>query len=365
MKNGLYIRIIHRLRALTKPRIYGIKSENTGISKERVMIITKTPFRMSFCGGGSDLPSFYEQYNGCVLSASINKYMYITIHPYFDPHKTVLKYSKTETVDELYQIEHPIFHYILNEFHIDGVEITCTADIPSGTGLGSSSTFTVGLLNTLFCYLGKYVSKHELAARACVVEIEKLGAPIGKQDQFAAALGGLNFIRFHQNGEVTHEPVIISRETIKRLEAGLCLFYMGEVRSANKILSEQNQNMRDKSKTDNLIQMCRLTYDMKEALQKGDLSAFGEILNENWRLKRGLATGVTNSRIDEIYEKAIKAGAGGGKLLGAGGGGFFLFYCDEDKQATLNAALNLRRMPFAFEHDGASIVYIGDKYWGE
>jgi len=325
------------------------------------MLITKTPFRVSFCGGGSDMPAFYERYGGCVLSTSINKYMYITIHPYFDPRKTVLKYSKTEVVDELYQIEHTIFHCVLNDFHVEGVEITCTADIPAGTGLGSSSTFTVGLLHILYSYLGKIVSKPELAARACAIEIERLGSPIGKQDQYAAALGGLNFIRFHPSGAVTYEPVLIKQETRKRLESDLCMFYLGNSRSASEILREQKQNIREK--TDSLIRMCKLTETMKETLEKNDPGIFGEILDESWRLKRELASGISSAEIDEIYEKALKAGASGGKLLGAGGGGFILFYCATEKQASLNAALGLKSMPFTFDYDGTSIIYIGDKYW--
>ena len=327
------------------------------------MIITKTPFRVSFCGGGSDLPSFYEHHGGCVLSTSINKYMYITIHPYFDPRKTVLKYSKTEIVDELYQIEHSIFHHVLNELQLEGVEITCTADIPAGTGLGSSSTFTVGLLHTLYSYMGKFVSKSELASRACIVEIEKLRNPIGKQDQYAAALGGLNFIRFHPNGKVTYEPILMTKNIQDQLENNLQLFYLGTTRSANDILKEQSSNMSDKEKSNNLIKMCKLAETMKESLLKGDLSAFGQILDESWQLKRELASGITNPEIDELYSKALSSGATGGKLLGAGGGGFLLFYCPKEKQSLLNANLGLRPMPFAFDYDGTSVIYIGDKYW--
>jgi len=327
------------------------------------MIITRTPFRISFCGGGSDLPSFYEQHGGCVLSTSINKYMYIAIHPYFDPRKTVLKYSQTEIVDALHQIKHTIMHQVLNELNVEGIEITCTADIPAGTGLGSSSTFTVGLLHTLYCYKGKYISKPDLAARACIVEIEKLGNPIGKQDQYAAALGGLNFIKFHANGKVTYEPLMLKRDVQKQLKNNLCAFYLGTTRSANEILKEQNQNMSSDAKFQNLVKMCRLAETMKESLLNGDLDAFGGILHESWQLKRELASGITNPEIDDLYEKAIKAGATGGKLLGAGGGGFLLFYCPEEKQAQLSSSLGLRPLPFSFDYDGTSVIYIGEKYW--
>jgi len=327
------------------------------------MIITKTPFRISFCGGGSDLPSFYEKHGGCVLSTSINKYMYIAVHPYFDPRKTVLKYSQTEIVDALHQIKHTILHHVLNELQVEGIEVTCTADIPAGTGLGSSSTFTVGLLHTLYSYTGKFVSKPDLASRACTVEIEKLGSPIGKQDQYAAALGGLNFIKFHANGSVTHEPLLLKKEVQIELEDNLCAFYLGTTRSANEILQEQSQNMSNEAKTQNLVKMCALALDMKTALINQDLSSFGKILHESWLLKKELASGITNPEIDELYNKAIKAGASGGKLLGAGGGGFLLFYCPKEKQALLSSTLGLRPLPFAFDFDGTSVIYIGDKYW--
>ena len=327
------------------------------------MIITKTPFRISFCGGGSDLPAFYEKHGGAVLSTSINKYMYITIHPYFDPRRTVLKYSKTEIVDELYKIEHSIFHHVLNELQIEGVEITCTADIPAGTGLGSSSAFTVGLLHTLSCYKGKYASKAELAARACEVEIDKLRSPIGKQDQYAAAIGGLNFIRFHPGGQVTYEPILMKNGLLNQLEDSLVLYYLGTSRSANEILKEQSSNMSDKRKSDNLKSMVKLAETMKESLQKADLSNFGEMLDESWQLKRDLASGISNPEIDELYNKGIRAGATGGKLLGAGGGGFLMFYCPKEKQSLLGAELGLRPLPFSFDYDGTSVIFVGDKYW--
>ena len=327
------------------------------------MIITKTPFRVSFCGGGSDLPSFYEQFGGCVLSASINKYMYISIHPYFDSKQTVLKYSQTEMVDDLSGIQHKIFNCVLNEEQLGGVEITCTADIPAGTGLGSSSSFTVGLLHTIAGYRGKYVAKPKLAARACEIEINKLGNPIGKQDQYAAALGGLNFIRFNQDGGVSHEPIVMKPETKRELQNSLCMFYLGSMRSANEILSEQKKNMSNAQKTDNLRKMCALTENMKVSLEDNDLSEFGSILDASWKLKRELASGISNPEIDVLYEKAIRAGATGGKLLGAGGGGFLLFFCELEKQERLRLALALRQMRFAFDNDGTSVVYIGDKYW--
>lgn len=327
------------------------------------MIITKTPFRVSFCGGGSDMANFYEKYGGCVLSTSINKYCYISIHPYFNENQTLLKYSENELVDSPDQIRHRIFRQVLTDMGIHGVEISSTADIPGGTGLGSSSTFTVGLLNTLNCYNGKFVSKDKLAKLACEVEIEKLGNPIGKQDQYGAALGGLNFIKFNQDGSVSHEPILMEGKTYKELQKNLLMFYTGTTRSANTILAEQTKNITSEDKAKNLLKMCGLAKDMKVALENNDISSFGRILDEGWQLKKELASGIANPAIDEAYEIAMKNGALGGKLLGAGGGGFLLFYCEEEKQDKLKKAIGLRELDFSFERDGTSVIYIGDKYW--
>ena len=327
------------------------------------MIITKTPFRVSFCGGGSDMANFYEKYGGCVLSTSINKYCYISIHPYFNENQTLLKYSENELVDEISQIKHKIFRQVLGDMNVHGVEITSTADIPGGTGLGSSSTFTVGLLNTLNCYNGKFVSKNKLAALACEVEIEKLGNPIGKQDQYGAALGGLNFIKFNQDGSVSHEPIMMEGKTYKKLQKNLLMFYTGTTRSANTILAEQTKNITSEDKAKSLLKMCGLAKDMKSALESNDISSFGKILDEGWQLKKELASGIANPAIDEAYEIAMKNGALGGKLLGAGGGGFLLFYCEEEKQEQLKKAIGLKELDFSFERDGTSVIYIGDKYW--
>lgn len=329
------------------------------------MIITKTPFRISFCGGGSDMADFYRDHGGCVLSTTINRYMYLMIHPYFDEKRTSLKYSQNEIVDDINDIAHSIFHCVLNEQKIRGVEISSTADVPSGTGLGSSSSFTVGLLHTLACYKGKYLSKEKLAEAACQVEIEKLGAPIGKQDQYAAAFGGLNFIRFHRDDTVSVEPVIVRGDTINNLQENLVMFYTGLTHDANKILSEQKWNIAKGDKVKSLIRMCELAKNMKQSLEQNDLGDFGAILNESWRKKRELAGNISNPKIDELYECALKNGATGGKLLGAGGGGFLLFYCPREKQALLRERLRLNPFNFRFEHDGSSVVYIGDKYWEE
>ena len=327
------------------------------------MIITKTPFRVSFCGGGSDMADFYREHGGCVLSTTINRYMYLTIHPYFDEKKTALKYSRNEIVTDIKEIDHSIFRCILNEQGISGVEISSTADVPSGTGLGSSSSFTVGLLHTLACYQGKYVSKARLAEEACRVEIERLGAPIGKQDQYAAAFGGLNFISFHKDDTVTVEPIVSKRDTLAQLQDNLVMYYTGLTHDANQILAEQKINISKEDKAKNLLRMCDLAREMKRSLENNELGNFGEILHESWIRKRELAGSISNSHIDDWYETALQNGAIGGKLLGAGGGGFLLFYCPKEKQAGIQEKLGLKPFPFRFEHDGSSVVYIGDKYW--
>lgn len=326
------------------------------------MLITKTPFRISFCGGGSDMPDFYRKNGGCVLSTSINKYIYISIHPYFDEKKTALKYSENETVTSYQQIRHSIFRQVLSDYGINGVELVSTADVPSGTGLGSSSSFTVGLIHTLNCYQERFMSKKDIARAACEVEISKLKNPIGKQDQYAAACGGLNFITFHKDDSVSVEPVIMRKETIEMLQENLVMFYTGIKHDANAILAEQKGNISRYDKTENLIKMCGLAKDMKDALENNNLSNFGDILHENWILKKGLAGGITLPEIDAAYNLALKSGASGGKLLGAGGGGFLLFYCKKEKQKQLEKNLGLKKFEFKFEHDGTSVVYIGEKY---
>jgi len=327
------------------------------------MVITKTPFRVSFCGGGSDMANFYRKHGGCVLSTSINKYIHISVHPYFYEGQTCLKYSQNEIVDDIGQIKHRIIRQVLTDMDIKGVEIVSTADVPSGTGLGSSSAFSVGLLHALNCYTGKYISKGELAEAACKIEIEKLGAPIGKQDQYAASFGGLNMIKFHPNDTVTVEPVIMGKEMYQILEDNLIMFYTGITHDANQILAEQKQNISQNDKINNLIQMCDLAREMKQSLEKNDVSEFGRILNEGWLLKRQLASGISGRIIDEMYEVAMKNGAIGGKLLGAGGGGFLLFYCEKERQPMLEEAMGLKKFDFRFEFDGTSVVYIGDRYW--
>ncbi len=323
------------------------------------MIMTRAPFRVSFCGGGSDLPAFYEKYGGCVLSTAIRKYMYLTIHNYFHKERISLKYSKTEEVEKYADIQHKYFKQCLSDFGITGVEITSMADIPAGTGLGSSSSFTVALLHLLYTYRGQYVSKYKLAKDACEVEIEKLGEPIGKQDQFAAAFGGLKFYEFQPGGFVNVEPVIMAPESYHKLEKNILMFYLGGTHSASEILKQQSENISSEEKAQAQARMCSIARTLKEELQKNHADAMGELLHENWMLKKSLASGISSPYIDEIYEKAMRAGASGGKLLGAGGAGFMIFYVPEDKhQSVRNVLSMLREMAFEIDNSGASIVHV-------
>jgi D-glycero-alpha-D-manno-heptose-7-phosphate kinase len=223
------------------------------------------------CGGGSDIPAFYEKNGGCVLSTTINRYMYISIHPSFQMDKTILKYTKTEIVDNLDEIEHIYFKAILKQMSVSGVEIASTADIPAGTGLGSSSTYTVGLIHSLHTYLGKFISKEYLAEEACRVELDVLKQPIGKQDQYAAAYGGLNFYTFCKDGSVFVEPVIISRSSREKLQKRLMMFYASGVRSASAILEEQGKNITEGAREENQRRICDLTRNLRECLHRDDI----------------------------------------------------------------------------------------------
>lgn len=323
------------------------------------MIITRTPFRISFVGGGSDLESFYAQFPGAVLSTSINKYMYISSHKYFESDKIRVKYSQTETVTHADELQHPILRSALKQFNIEGgIEISSIADVPSGTGMGSSSSFTVGLLHNLYTWNGQFASKEILADNACDIEINQLHEPIGKQDQYAAAYGGLNIIRFNTNGTVRVEPIHLKKHTYETLEDNLIMFYYGNQRSASSILAEQKQNTSQADKQKSLIQMVQLVDDLKDCLYADNLNQFGRILHENWLLKKELASQISNKEIDDIYEIALRNGALGGKLLGAGGGGFLLFYCEKEKQVNLIKALHkLQYFPFKFDQEGSKIIY--------
>ena len=246
------------------------------------MIIARTPLRISFAGGGSDLPSFYTQDRGAVLSTTINKYVYLAIHDYFYPNKSLLKYSKTELVENYDEIQHPIFRECMKMLDVFGLDVSSMADVPAGTGLGSSSTFTVCLLNVLNAYKHKYVSPEYLASTACDVEINRLGDPIGKQDQYAAAYGGLNFIEFNKDGSVNVEKIIMDPAVKKQLEDNLLMVYTGHTRSASQILKNQNAEMHNDNKRMVVRKMVDLAYDLRDALHANEIDNFGKILHEGW-----------------------------------------------------------------------------------
>ncbi|MFC1517249.1 GHMP kinase [Candidatus Margulisiibacteriota bacterium] len=325
------------------------------------MIITRTPFRISFAGGGTDLPSFYKNEPGCVLSTSIDKYMFIAMHPFFDPEQIQLKYSKTELVNEHKDISHPILREVLKQYQLKGVDINSIADVPAGTGLGSSSSFTVGLLHTVNTYLGQKVSADKLAAEASDIEINKLKDPIGKQDQYAAAYGGLNLITFNPNGSVQVEKIEMDKKKQNELAENLIMIYTGDTRSASKILKVQNENTNQKATLENLRKMSELARELKAALDKNQLDSFGEILNAGWELKRSLVKEISNTNVDALYTAGLKAGALGGKLLGAGGGGFLLFYCPKEQQDKFRKTMaKYRELLFDFDNDGSKVIYIGE-----
>lgn len=323
------------------------------------MIISQTPLRMSFVGGGSDLASFYREHGGAVLSTAIDKYVYVSINRKFDG-GIRLAYSKTEEVSSLDQIEHELVRAAFEMRGLrGGVEITTSADIPSrGTGLGSSSTFTVGLLNVLSAFQGRHISPEELARGSCEIEIERCGQPIGKQDQYAAAYGGLNLIEFHPDDTVSVSPVIMQQDLRDLLEQRILVFYTGITRSASRILANQAaETGSDRVKRDALKRMTALTYHLRDELTRGQLDSFGQILDENWSLKKSLTAGISSGAIDAWYEAAIGAGAIGGKLLGAGEGGFLMFYAPRERHEAITNAVGLRQVKFGFEPLGSRILF--------
>jgi D-glycero-alpha-D-manno-heptose-7-phosphate kinase len=322
------------------------------------MIVVRTPFRISFIGGGSDLPEFYRREPGAVVSATIDKYMYLAIHPYFHS-KIRIKYSRTEDVDRVEDIEHPIVRECLLWRQIPkGMEIASFADVPAGSGLGSSSSFTVGLLHALHEYCGEPAVAEELARSACEVELGRLRQPIGKQDQYAAAYGGLNFIRFRSDETVDLEALVLAPADEREFSRRLLMFYLGQERQASDILEEQARNMADEARFARVREMVRLAEKFRDALQRGQFAACGELMNEGWMLKRDLAGGISNDLVETTYARAMAAGAAGGKVLGAGGGGFLLLYCEPARQQQLRAELSgLREMPFRFSPHGSRVIY--------
>ena len=325
------------------------------------MIISRTPLRISFAGGGSDLAAFYTRQPGAVVSTAIDKYIYITVNKKFD-RKIRASYSVTEIVDSVDELKHELIREALKLVGLDGgIEITSISDIPSqGTGLGSSSTYTVGLLNALYAYTGRHVGAERLAREACRIEIELNHKPIGKQDQYIAAYGGLKFIQFNPDESVFVDPIICQPEIREELQRRLLLLYTGLTRSADAILQEQKANTEsDPSRQQALQTMVQLAQELRLALCRNDLDTFGELLHQGWLAKKTLASGISSEAIDRWYATARAQGAIGGKVLGAGGGGFLLLYAPPERHPAIERALpELRPVPFRFEPQGSKIIYV-------
>jgi len=328
------------------------------------LIISRTPLRISFAGGGSDLAAFYRQEPGAVISMTIDKYIYITVNAKFD-HQIRASYSITEIVERVEDLKHQLIRESLKLVgQTRGVEITSISDIPSqGTGLGSSSSYTVGLLNALYAFRGKFAGAERLAREACMIEIERCSAPIGKQDQYIAAYGGLQFIQFNPDETVFVDPVICRPQTRQLLQERLLMLYTGITRQTGDVLREQQANTeRDAAKRRSVRRLVALAHDLRATLQHDELDRFGEVLHEGWMRKRELATGISNPHIDDWYERGRAAGAAGGKILGAGGGGFLLLYAPVERHAAILAALpELQHTRVQFEPQGSKIIYVEER----
>src|SRR5258708_1269917 len=325
------------------------------------MIISRTPLRISFVGGGSDISSFYQHTPGAVVSTAINKYIYIFVDEQFDG-RILVNYSKTEIVTKVSDIENNLVREALKLTGIkSGIHISGIADVPTeGTGMGSSSSYIVGLLNALYAFQGKNVNAERLAKEACKIEIDILKKPIGKQDQYIAAYGGMQYIKFNSDGSVYVDPIIFNSETKKILEKSLLLFYTVITISEDPILLKQTDDMASKkTKRDIMSEMVTLADKMRKSLNRNNIDVFGEMLHENWLLKKQMTDGVSNTQIDTWYKTALKNGAVGGKLLGAGGGGFLLFYAPEEKHKKIIDSLpELIYREFTFEPQGSKIIFV-------
>lgn len=323
------------------------------------MIITKTPFRMSFFGGGTDIEGFFREHGGSVLSTTFDKYCYVTVRhlPRFFGYKTHITYSKMEYANEYEEIEHPLIREAMRMLDMHELRLTYDSDLPARSGLGTSSSFAVGMLNAFYCLKGKYADKKRLADESIYLERVLCNEAGGWQDQIAAAYGGFNRINFNENGyEVL--PIIISPERKEQLQDNIMMFFTGFVRYSSEI--QKANFLSDELKTKNLLKMLRLVDDAEAVLvdKTKDLDDFGKLLDETWRIKRQTGSSVTTNEIDKLYEKGIRSGALGGKLLGAGRGGFLIFYVQPDKQEEVKRAMNdLLYIPFQFETSGTQVVY--------
>ena len=326
------------------------------------MIITQTPYRVSFAGGGTDLPAFYEHEYGAVLSMGVAQHMYVTVSPRFDK-TTRVAYTKVEIADGIDQIEHTIAREALRMTGLgEHLEITTVGDVPAGTGMGSSSSLAVGLLNALHAYKGQVTSPGQLAEKACEIEIDILGKPIGRQDQYAAAFGGVNYIRFNPDHTVDVEPVPVDPSFLNELERHIILLYTDQQRDADSILKKQSEGSADKMTV--LRAMRDLAGELRTTMGgQGDLQDFGRILHEGWELKRSLGFGITNQGVDDWYKAARANGAMGGKLLGAGGGGFLMVMAPPETHEAIREAVGRpRELPFRIDRRGSRVIFISDRY---
>lgn len=326
------------------------------------MIIVQTPLRISFFGGGTDFPSYFMEEGGCVLSSAIDKYIFVTVKERFDQ-KLRIGYTQTEMVDNIDEIQHELIRESLRSTGITkSIEVTTMGDIPSeGSGLGSSSTVTVGALHALYAYAGDMVSAEKLAREACAIEIDKLQKPIGIQDQYIAAYGNLRFFEFLPDGEVRVEKVSIDTESRRALNDRFLLFFTGVSRRADGILKEQKANISDRKTT--LREIKQMTHEALKSLNAADFDTFGRLLHESWMLKKKLAGLITNGALDDMYDAARRAGAIGGKITGAGGGGFLLLYVPYERQSAVrNALCHLQELPFRLESDGTKVIFNYRRY---
>jgi len=312
--------------------------------------------RISFFGGGTDFPDYFMNEGGCVLSSAINKFIFVTMKERFDD-KLRVGYTRTEIVDHVDEVNHELIREALRKTGVSkGVEIVTMGDIPAGSGLGSSSTVTVGALHAMHAYQDSLIPKEQLAQEACDIEVNILGKPIGYQDQYIAAFGGLRFIEFNRSGRVLTEMVNLNPEIQNRLSENMLLFFTGVTRKAETILSQQKENINNRLPV--LRQLKEMAHQARESLCAGQIDDIGYLLHESWQLKKQLANGISNDELEESYQKALDAGAYGGKVTGAGGGGFLMLYCPLEKREKVRAALShLRELPFRLEPDGSKVIF--------
>ncbi len=325
------------------------------------MLIVRSPLRVTLGGGGTDLRSYYSEHEGFLMAAAIDKYIYVTINrPFLEG--IFLKYSKFEKIKNIVDIDHKIIREVLSleNLRTPQIEITTLADIPSGTGLGSSGSFTTALIKAVYSYRKKHINQEELAKLACYIEIDRLGEPIGKQDQYIAAIGGITSFAFHKNDKVISAPLNLSLDTLYNLEDNLLLFFTGFARSASNILKDQKirSEKNDEDMINNLHYVKDLGYRSKDALEAGDTNLFGELMHEHWENKKRRSGGMSNPDIDKWYNLAMKNGAIGGKLVGAGGGGFLMFFArDKEKLSKVMKECGLEEVRFKFDFEGTKVIH--------